>query len=119
MKLLPCSSPNCAPLGALWPRTPAYPNGEPAVTGQYVREYRCERCRRNNIIGLVDYNRLPELTLEDFKRIAALTNAPALANLPTKDWMSQGATRNQAEDLFRSGLHDTNAPEVRGRDTEA
>jgi hypothetical protein len=89
------------------------------VSGQYVQRYKCARCGRVTVLTNVQYNALPELTLEDFQALAQTLNAPALADLPTKDWTSVGLKKEHAEDLFRVGLHDPNHPDVAGRTEEA
>jgi hypothetical protein len=111
MKLLPCSSRSCASLGALFPPSRAYPNGEPGVSGQYVSRYKCFRCKQPTDLTHVQWNRLQAMTLEDFVRAAISLKAPALAELPTRDFTANGLTKAQAEDTFRAGFLDTREAE--------
>ncbi len=108
MKLLPCSgSKDCEKLGARWPPSSAYPNGEPAVSGQYVSRYQCNRCKLTNELSRSKWNSLPTLKLEDFERIAASTKSPRLAELPLRDFVSNGLSREQAAQTFKAGFLDT------------
>lgn len=108
MKLLPCSgSKDCDKLGARWPPSSAYPNGEPAVSAQYVSRYKCHRCKLTNELTRQKWNSLPELKLEDYQRLALTTKAPFLAELPLRDFVSNGLTKEQATQTFRAGFLDT------------
>ncbi len=108
LKLLPCSgSKECEKLGARWPPSSAYPNGEPAVSGQYVPKYKCHRCKLPNELPLARWHKLPELALGDFQRIGTATKAPFLAELPLRDFVSNGLSREQAAQTFKAGFLDT------------
>lgn len=99
MKLLPCGTPSCAGKGAILPASKAYPRGEPYLSAGHVAHVRCSRCKRVTELSVVDFNRLPELTLDD---IEDLVPGRAL-----KDIQGAGFDQAQAKDLFKAGLHDS------------
>ncbi len=101
MRLLPCDSRSCLSLGALLPPSKAYPDGEPHVSSGYAPMYRCSRCKLVTHLSMARYNAIPELTLDDFKRLNM--GAFALADLEGAGF--QGAS---ARDLFKAGLWDPN-----------
>jgi hypothetical protein len=107
MKILPCST--CGFKGAMLPKSAAYPNGEPHLSGAYVGKYPCARCGRLQTLTMAEWNAIPDLTIEDFERLAgdprdAKRYKPALAALPTKDLEGAGFSKDQARDLFRAGF---------------
>lgn len=112
MRLLPCATQRCIPLGALWPPSAAYPEGEPALTGRYVKRYKCHRCGKPREMPVARYNGLPELTLADFRRMAKRPGWGALDSLPTQDLEGTGLGRSEAEDLFTAGFWPTDVHEI-------
>lgn len=114
MKLLPCSSRSCANLGGLFPPSRAYPNGEPAVSGQFVERYKCYRCKKPTDLTPRQWHGLPTLKLEDFESLAKRGNAPKLAELPLRDFMANGMSKEQAAEAFRAGFLDTLQAEKAG-----
>lgn len=110
MRLLPCGTKSCSGLGALLPASKAYPRGEPYVSGSYVANVRCARCKRVTQLSVVDFNSLPNLTLEE---IEALVPGRAL-----KDIEGAGFNTQQAKDLFKAGLQDPVAIHALTREQE-
>jgi hypothetical protein len=112
-RLLPCTTPSCRPIGAMLPPNPAYPNGEPYLSGQYVDRYVCARCGNNIKITAADYHAQKVLTLSDFERLADKYASGALARLPLRDLIAAGIPEKQrtkaggvspAADLFAAGI---------------
>jgi hypothetical protein len=101
-KHLPC--PTCGPRGASLPRSTAYPEGEPYYTASWTPGYQCAKCRSQLKITLIEFNRLPELGLEDFERLSKVYKVARLADLATKDLEGAGFKKEEAKDLFRKGL---------------
>lgn len=114
MRLLPCPSPGCRSKGALLPPSPAYPNGEPYLSGQYVSAYACHRCGNNVTLSPADYHGAKELSVVDFERLARDHGNTDLKELPTRDLVAagipeklkttKGGTVNPAADLFDAGI---------------
>jgi hypothetical protein len=105
VKLLPC--PKCGPQGARLPQSTAFPEGEPYLSAGCVSRYRCDRCKSWNTMSRAQWAAVPELTLEDFDRLATDRKGrknQVLANLPTKDLEGAGFTKDQARDLFTKGV---------------
>lgn len=115
MKLLPCS--HCGKEATL-KESRAYPSGEPYLSGRYVGKYACRRCSRTNLLSVKDWNRLPDLSLEDFRDLAK-RYGPAVAALPTRDIEGLGLAQAHAEDLFRVGLWDPSEIESMSRENES
>jgi hypothetical protein len=101
MKLLPCRTPSCAGKGALLPASRAYPRGEPYVAASHVGRVTCARCKRVTELSVAEFNRLPNLKLDDLED---LTPGRAL-----KDIVGAGFAGAQAADLFQAGLQDATA----------
>lgn len=99
---LPC--PKCGPLGAMLPKSSAYPNGEPYIAGQYVKEYDCARCGRHISLSPAEYNGLPKLSIQDFERLAEQCGNKTVKALPTRELEGLGFRKGQAADLFNAGL---------------
>lgn len=104
MKLLPCHSAQCRTKGAMLPPSQAYPNGEPYITGQYVRDYQCHRCGSDITLSPAEYHGAKTLTVSDFERLARETGSPGLKDLPTRDLVAVGFKPKQAADLFSAGV---------------
>lgn len=98
---MPCDSRSCVSLGALLPPSRAYPSGEPYVSSGYAPMYKCQRCKLVTHLSMARYNSVPELTLDDFKRLG-------MGNLPTVDLEGAGFVGETARDLFKAGLWDPN-----------
>jgi hypothetical protein len=104
MRHLPCNTPACRSLGAMLSKSPAYPNGEPYIAGQYVSNYNCARCGAFVKLSPAQYNGLPELSLSDFERLATQYGNKTLKELPTRDLVGIGLKPKHAADLFGVGI---------------
>src|SRR5215510_11302931 len=98
--------PSCGPRGASLPRSAAYPEGEPYFTAAWPRVYQCanHKVKPQLKISLVEFNRLPELGLEDLDRLAKVYKVSRLADLATQDLEGAGFPKEHARDLFKAGL---------------
>jgi hypothetical protein len=108
LKLLPChGSKNCEKLGAMLPPSRLYPKGEPALSGQYVSRYKCARCKLVTELDTRQWHSLPDLQLEDFEFLGEVHKSKNLADLPTRDFVRNGLSRDQACQMFRAGFLDS------------
>jgi hypothetical protein len=112
LKLLPCATQRCIPLGALLPPSALFPEGEPALSARYVKRYKCHRCGKPREMPVARYNGLPELSLADFRRMAKRPGWSALDDLPTQDLEGAGMARGEAEDLFTAGFDTVDVHEI-------
>jgi hypothetical protein len=116
MKLCPCKS--CGPQGASLPKSASFPEGEPYLSAGCVPRYVCSRCGTVNTLSKAQWNVIPDLTIEDFERLAKDKKGrvnPILAGLPTRDLEGAGFTKDQAKDLFRAGFNGVSEVEAISR----
>jgi hypothetical protein len=104
MRLLPCRSKQCVAAGAMLRPSRACPKGEPALSGQYVSEYKCYRCGEVNKLSAGEYNSLSKLTIRDFDKISQEYGSKWVRNLATADLEGLGFKRAHAEDLHNAGI---------------
>jgi hypothetical protein len=74
------------------------------MSGRYLPAFKCFRCKRVQQLSPADFNRLPRLRMDDFRRLAGESKCSDLERLPTRDLEGAGFTRPQAADLVDKGF---------------
>ena len=116
MKLLRCSSKQCSKKAEpiMLPASLHYPKGEPAIAGRYVKDLKCSACHHVTFFSAEQYASMPDLSAEDWERLAVEYRAPKIAERFTKDFEGAGLTKDQAKDLYTAGFRGNEA-EMEGR----
>ena len=114
MKLLPCRpqrGPRCQ--DHAWFKTAT--GIEPALGGRHQSSYPCAKCRNTTFLTLLEFNRLPELAIDEVRDRAAAKPGVwgPILRMYRRDFEGMGLSSDQADQLLRVGFR--GAVELRPR----